>query len=147
MQMADLVLLGAGVAAAVGYAEGGRLVRSLGGWQVISWALVLAAPVLVLPEAIAILQHGLVASPTAWLGFGYVSIISQFLAFFAWYQGMSLAGVTRVNQLQLLQPFLTIFASALLLGEQITSTTLGAALIVIACVALGKKTTIKRRLS
>jgi drug/metabolite transporter (DMT)-like permease len=143
MQMADLALLGAGVSAAVGYAEGGRLARNLGGWQVISWALVLAAPVLVLPVAIAILQHGLATSPTAWLGFGYVSIISQFLAFFAWYKGMSLAGVARVGQLQLLQPFLTIFASALLLGEQITPITLGAAFTVIACVALGKKPSLR----
>ncbi|MEH2355654.1 EamA family transporter [Nostoc sp.] len=60
------------------------------------------------------------ASPTAWLGFSYVSIFSQFLAFFAWYHGMSIGGVARVSQIQLLQPFLTIIFSGLLLGEQIT---------------------------
>ncbi|MEH2087083.1 EamA family transporter [Nostoc sp.] len=63
------------------------------------------------------------ASPTAWLGFSYVSIFSQFLAFFAWYHGMSIGSVARVSQiqlLQLLQPFLTIIFSGLLLGEQIT---------------------------
>jgi drug/metabolite transporter (DMT)-like permease len=55
--------------------------------------------------------------------------------------------VARVGQIQLLQPFLTIFASALLLDEKITPITLAAACIVIASVALGKKATIQRRLS
>ncbi len=138
IQPADIALLGAVVAAAFGYAEGGQLARILGGWQVICWALVLAAPILVFPVAIAALQHGLVASPTAWLGFAYVSIISQFLAFFAWYHGMSIAGIARVSQLQLLQPFLTILFSVLLLGETITPLMLGAACIVITSVALSK---------
>lgn len=141
---ADVALLGAGVAAAVSYAEGGRLARCLGGWQVICWALVLAAPFLILPVAIAVWQHGLVASPTAWLGFGYVSIVSQFLAFFAWYQGLATGGVARVGQIQLLQPFLTIFASALLLGEAIAPITIGAATVVVTTVAFGKRQAVQR---
>ena len=145
LQSADLALLGAATAAAFGYAEGGRLARVLGGWQVISWALVLAAPLVVLPITIAVLRHGLVASPTAWLGFGYVSVISQFVAFFAWYQGLAIGGVARVGQIQLLQPFLTIFFSATLLGEKITSSTLAATMIVVASVALGKQAAIARR--
>ena len=91
------------------------------------------------------MQHGLVASPIAWLGFGYVSVISQFLAFFAWYQGLAIGGVARVGQVQLLQPFLTILASALLLGEEMTPLTLGATGVVVASVALGKKASIKRK--
>ncbi len=141
---ADMALLGSVIAAALGYAEGGRLARVLGGWQVISWALVLAAPIEVIPVTIAVLQHGLVASPIAWLGFGYVSIVSQFVAFFAWYQGLAIGGVARVGQIQLLQPFLTILASALLLGEKLTPITLGAACIVVASVALGKQASIRR---
>jgi drug/metabolite transporter (DMT)-like permease len=102
MHWADLVLLSAGLAAAVGYAEGGRLAKDLGGWQVICWALVLTAPVLVIPTAIAVRQYGLTASSSAWIGFAYVSIISQFLAFFPWYRGLALGGVARVGQVQLL---------------------------------------------
>lgn len=144
-QTADLALIGASVAAAIGYAEGGRLAQVMGGWQVISWALVLAAPFVVLPVLMATLQQGLVASPTAWLGFAYVSVISQFFAFFAWYQGLAIGGVARVSQIQLLQPFLTILASALLLGEVIAPLTIGTATLVVATVALGKKATIKRK--
>ncbi|PIG95409.1 DMT family transporter [Gloeocapsopsis sp. IPPAS B-1203] len=144
MQWADVVLLGAGMAAAISYAEGGRLARILGGWQVICWALVIAAPVLSVPFAKAVLQHGLVASPTAWLGFGYLSIISQFLAFFPWYQGLAIGGVARVGQMQLLQPFLTILASAILLGEAIAPFTLIAAMIVVTSVAIGRTSAIQR---
>ncbi|MFT4040803.1 MAG: EamA family transporter, partial [Thermomicrobiales bacterium] len=43
-QFADLLLLAAVAAAAVGYAEGGRLARDLGGWRVICWALLISAP-------------------------------------------------------------------------------------------------------
>ncbi|WNN87624.1 DMT family transporter [Gloeocapsopsis dulcis] len=145
MQWADIVLLGAGMMAAVSYAEGGRLARSLGGWQVICWALVIAAPLLIGPFAMAVLQHGLIASPRAWLGFGYVSFISQFLAFFPWYQGLAIGGVARVGQIQLLQPFLTILASAILLGEAIALFTVIAAAIVVASVAIGRTSAIRRR--
>lgn len=115
---ADFALLGAVVLAALGYAEGARVARALGGWQVICWALVLAAPFLVWPVGFAIWAHGLVATPSAWLGFAYVSLISMFLAFFAWYRGLAIGGVARVSQLQLLQPFLTLGFAALFLGER-----------------------------
>jgi drug/metabolite transporter (DMT)-like permease len=144
LQLADLALLGAVAAGAVGYAEGGRLSRTLGGWQVISWALVIAAPVISVPVAIAAWQHGLAAPPVAWLGFGYVAVVSQFLGFFAWYHGLALGGVARVSQLQLLQPFLTLLASALLLLELVTLATVLAALVVVATVAVGRKAAVAR---
>ncbi|MBN4006253.1 EamA family transporter [Nostoc sp. LPT] len=99
IQEADLLLLGAMGTAAISYAEGGCLVQILGGWQVICWALVMAFPILLIPVTYTVFQYGLVASPTAWLGFSYVSIFSQFLAFFAWYYGMSIGGVARVSQI------------------------------------------------
>ena len=139
LQMADFALLGAVAAAAIGYAEGGRLARELGGWQVICWALVLSAPVLAVPVGLTVVQHGLHASLASWLGFGYVSIFSMFLGFFAWYHGLAIGGVARVGQIQLLQPFLTLIASALWLHEPITWLTVGTAFIVVTVVALGKK--------
>lgn len=138
LQTADILLFGSIVVCGLGYAEGGRLARDLGGWQVIAWALVLSAPVLVAPVAWAVFQHGLTAPLSAWLGFGYVSLVSQFLAFILWYQGLALGGVARVSQIQLLQPFLTILAAALLLGEAITAMTLGFAFAVVAIVAAGR---------
>ncbi len=142
--IADLALVGAVVAAALGYAEGGRLARELGGAPVICWALLVAAPFLVAPVALAVARHGLVASPIAWLGLAYLSVVSMFLGFFAWYHGLALGGIARVGQIQLLQPFLTIFASALLLGEKITAVTIGFAVAVVACVAIGRKASVSR---
>lgn len=141
---ADLALFGAVAAAAIGYAEGGRLAREIGGWQVISWALVVAAPFIAVPVLLAVRSHGLDAPASAWLGFGYVALISQFLAFFAWYHGLALGGVARVSQLQLLQPFLTLLASAFLLHEQVTLLTILVALVVAVVVALGRKAAISR---
>ena len=142
--IADLALVAAVIAAALGYAEGGRLARELSGAQVICWALLISAPFLLVPVALAVYQHGLSASPTAWLGFAYVSVVSMFLGFFAWYRGLALGGIARVGQIQLLQPFLTIFASALLLGEKVTMVTIGFALTIVACVAIGRKAAVSR---
>ncbi|MEB3339101.1 MAG: DMT family transporter [Leptolyngbyaceae bacterium] len=144
IQIDDLLLLGAVAAAALGYAEGGHLSRDLGGWQVICWALVLSAPILVLPTAFSAAQHGVQASWQAWLGFAYLSVFSMFLGFFAWYHGLAIGGVARVSQMQLLQPFLTIFASTVFLHEQVTPLTITTALGVVAMVALGKKAPIVR---
>jgi drug/metabolite transporter (DMT)-like permease len=115
---ADIALLGAVALAALGYAEGARIARELGGWQVICWALLLAAPFLIVPVGLAIRAHGLEARASSWFGLVYVSVISMFLAFFAWYRGLATGGVSRVSQLQLLQPFLTLAFSALFLGER-----------------------------
>jgi drug/metabolite transporter (DMT)-like permease len=144
LHAADLALLGAVAAGALGYAEGGRLARTLGGWQVICWALLLAAPFVSIPVGVALWRHGADAPPAAWLGFAYVAVISQLLAFFAWYRGLALGGVARVSQIQLLQPFLTLLASALLLREQVTPATLLVALVVLLAVALGRRAVVAR---
>jgi len=143
LQPADLAMFGAVLAAAAGYAEGGRLAREMGGWQVISWALVLSLPVMLVPTLYFADAALLVAPPAAWLGFAYVSVISQFVAFFAWYSGMALGGVARVSQMQYLQPFLTIFASIPLLQEEITVYTVGMALLVMSLVAVGRKAPVR----
>lgn len=108
-------LLLAAVLAGAGYAEGGRLAREIGGWRVICWAVVLAAPVALI---FIVLFAELPAS--AWLGFAYVALISQLFGFFAWYQGLALAGIARVSQLQLLMPFLGLLGAALLLDEALS---------------------------
>jgi drug/metabolite transporter (DMT)-like permease len=131
---ADLYVLAAVALGALGYAEGGALSRRYGGWQVICWALVLTAPVLVPFLAAGLLRTGLEAGHDAWLGFAYVSLVSMFLAFFAWYHGLARGGVARIGQLQLAQPVLTLVWAALLLGEEVTPATVVAALAVLACV-------------
>lgn len=84
------------------------------------------------------------ASPRAWLGFGYVSIVSMFLGFLAWYRAMALGGVARLSQLQLLQPLLTLLWSALLLGEEVNRGTVGTAGLVMLCVLAGVRSRVQQ---
>jgi drug/metabolite transporter (DMT)-like permease len=144
LHLADLALLGGVILAALGYAQGARSARHLGGWQTICWVLVLALP-LTLPYALWRLAEGL-PSPdaTALAGFLYVALFSQLLGFFAWYRGLILGGVARVSQVQLLQPFLTLLGAWLLLGETISATTLGFAVLVVGWVALGRRMPIRQ---
>jgi drug/metabolite transporter (DMT)-like permease len=132
---ADLFLLGATALCAMGYAEGGALSRGLGAANTICWALVIAAPVSATVAVTAAATTGLHAGATAWLGFAYVSVISMFLAFFAWYAGLARGGVAKVGQIQLAQPVLTLVWSALILGESVGPLTLLTALAVLASVA------------
>lgn len=134
----DFLLLGAVIAAGFGYAEGARLSRELGAWQTISWALVISALVLLIP-ALETMPHSFASIGWQSLcGFAYVSVISMFLAFVVWYKGLALGGIARIGQLQLLQPFLTILAAAILLREHVSWVEVLAALIVIACVIVGR---------
>jgi drug/metabolite transporter (DMT)-like permease len=133
IEAADLLVLAAVALAALGYAEGGALSRTYGGWQVICWALVLTAPALVVPVAIAA-SHGVHAGTTQWLGFAYVALVSMFLGFFAWYHGLALGGVAKIGQIQLAQPVLTLAWAALILNERVTAAMAIAALAVLACV-------------
>jgi drug/metabolite transporter (DMT)-like permease len=131
---ADALLLLAVACAAIGYGEGGRLSRALGGGTVIAWALILAAPFLALPVARAAAAHDLAGvSARAWAGLAYVSVVSMFLGYFAFYRGLAEGGVARVSQLQLAQPLLTLAASRALLGEPLPAETLAAAAAVVAC--------------
>ena len=130
---ADLLLLGAVAAAAVGYAEGGLLARELGSWQTVSWALVLAAPLMVALAAVAVVRQPPVATPTQWAAFAYLGVVSMFLGFFAWYRGLSIGPMAQVSQVQLAQPVLSIGWAALLLGEEVTWVTLVGGLAVVAC--------------
>lgn len=144
LHLADLALFAATLAAAVGYAEGARLSQSMGGQQVISWALVLSLPVLLPITVWLALEYGLEASSRAWVGFGYVSLFSMFIGFFFWYKGLALGGIARVGQTQLLQPFLTLVGAALLLGEALEAEHFLFALAVIALVAIGRRMPVAR---
>ena len=141
-QVADLMALAAVVLGALGYAQGAVLAREMGGWRVICWALVFALPVVLPAVAVAASQAALSARPSAWAGFAYLSVVSMFLGFFAWYRGLALGGVARVSQVQLAQPVLTVAWSALLLGEHIGLATVLAGAAVLACAAASRRTRI-----
>lgn len=139
LRAGDALMLLAVAAAGLGYVEGAVLAREHGGWRVICWALLLAAPVIVPVSVLAWVLHPPVhVTSGALLGFGYVSVISMFLGFFAWYGGLARGGVARVGRLQLAQPVLTMCWAALLLSEHISTADLLAAGFVLLAVIAGR---------
>lgn len=137
---ADLFLLAAVVLCGLGYAEGGALARELGGARTICWALLLSLPVTVPITAVAAVADRPHADAGAWSALGYLTVVSMFLGFFAWYAGLARGGVAQVGQVQLAQPVLTLVWSALLLGETVTPASVAAALAVLVCVVLTQRT-------
>lgn len=135
----DLLMLAAIIVCGLGYAEGARLSRKLGGWQVISWALVLSLPVMLalalfnLPPSFAAIEM------PAWAGLVYVSLFSMLIGFFFWYRGLAQGGIAGVGQLQLLQPFFGLLLAATLLHEQVSPIMLVVTIAIVGCVAGAKK--------
>ncbi|MDR9847279.1 DMT family transporter [Herbaspirillum huttiense] len=142
--LADFALFAAVVTAAMGYAEGGRLAQTMGGQNVIAWALVVALPVM-LPVSVWLgWQYGVSASSPAWLAFAYVSLFSMFIGFFFWYKGLALGGIARVGQVQLLQPFMSLLGAAVIAHEALDASNMLFALAVIVVVAIGRRMAVRR---
>ncbi|MBT0670151.1 DMT family transporter [Novosphingobium profundi] len=138
--LGDGLMIAAIAVCGLGYAEGAVLTRALGGWQVISWALVLSIPFALVGTVAFWPLAGLGGvAPASWLGLGYVSVFSMLIGFIFWYRGLSLGGIARVGQLQLLQPFLGLGLAAFLLREHVAPSMLVATLIVVGCVAGAKR--------
>ena len=137
--MGDALMLLAIALCGLGYAEGGRLARTLGGWQVISWALVLSLPLMLLASLWWWPVRLTTVSLPGWLSLAYVALFSMFLGFVFWYRGLAQGGIAAVGQLQLLQPLLGVVLAAALLHEQVSAAMLIVTLAVVLCVAGAKK--------
>ena len=135
----DLLMVAAVVICGLGYAEGAVLSRRLGGWQVISWALLLSLPLMAViawfsqPDSLA----GI--APSAWWGLGYVTVFSMLLGFVFWYRGLALGGIARVGQLQLLQPLFGLALASTVLGEAVAPMMVVTTGCVLGCVALARR--------
>ncbi|MER1975194.1 DMT family transporter [Pseudocitrobacter faecalis] len=116
----DLLMFAAVLACGLGYAEGAKLTRILGGWQVISWALILSLPFMLIASFVTMPATFSGIGLPAWIGLGYVSLFSMLIGFIFWYKGLATGGIAIVGQLQLLQPFLGLSLSAMLLNEAVS---------------------------
>jgi drug/metabolite transporter (DMT)-like permease len=131
----DLLMLLAILVCGLGYAEGAKLSRTLGGWQVICWALVLALPGMLALTWLTFPPSLATITLPAWVSLGYVSLFSMLIGFVFWYRGLAQGGIAAVGQLQLLQPFFGLALAATLLHEQVSFGMLAVTLAVILCVA------------
>jgi drug/metabolite transporter (DMT)-like permease len=135
----DLLMVAAILLCGLGYAEGSTLSRRHGGWQVISWALVLALPVMAVVALATLPGSWSRIGLPAWLGLAYVSVFSMLVGFVFWYRGLALGGIAGVAQLQLLQPFFGLALAGLLLHEPVAWTMVAVTALVVLCVAGAKR--------
>jgi drug/metabolite transporter (DMT)-like permease len=135
----DLLMLAAISICGLGYAEGARLSRRLGGWQVICWTLVFSLPVMIPLVVITMPAAFDGVGASAWTGLAYVSLFSMLIGFVFWYRGLALGGIAAVGQLQLLQPFFGLGLAAMFLHETVSWMMLAVTLGVVACVAGARK--------
>jgi drug/metabolite transporter (DMT)-like permease len=135
----DLLMVAAILSCGLGYAEGAVLSRRIGGWQVISWALVLSLPFMGFLAAVTMSDVWTGISVPAWISLGYVSVFSMLVGFVFWYRGLALGGIAGVGQLQLLQPFFGLLLAGFLLREPIALSMVGVTIIVVCCVAGAKR--------
>jgi drug/metabolite transporter (DMT)-like permease len=135
----DLLMVAAILLCGLGYAEGATLSRRLGGWQVISWALLLALPVMAIVALATLPGSWSEISLPVWAGLAYVSVFSMLVGFVFWYRGLAIGGIAGVGQLQLLQPFLGLTLAGLLLHEPVAGAMIAVTAIVVLCVAGAKQ--------
>lgn len=128
------LMIAAILACGLGYAEGARLSRRLGGWQVISWALLIALPIMAVIALATLPASWAEVGGDAWLGLGYVSVFSMLIGFVFWYRGLAVGGIAGVGQLQLLQPFFGLLLAAWILGENVSPSMIAVTLAVVLCV-------------
>lgn len=135
----DLLMVAAIVLCGLGYAEGAALSRRLGGWQVISWALLLALPLMVPIVLWTWPPTWSGVSVPAWVGLAYVSVFSMFVGFIFWYRGLAIGGIARVGQLQQLQPFFGLALAGFLLHEPVAWSMIAATVLVVICVFFARR--------
>lgn len=134
----DLLMLIAIILCGLGYADGARLSRTLGGWQVISWSLLISLPIM-LPIAIITMPKSFeYVSVSSWIGLAYVSIFSMLIGFIFWYRGLAQGGIAAISQLQLFQPFIGLGLTSMLLNESISWTILFVTIAAVICVVGAK---------
>ncbi|NVC34268.1 DMT family transporter [Serratia marcescens] len=135
----DALMVGAVLLCGLGYAEGAVLSRRIGGWQAISWALVVALPLTLAATWLAAPAAWPVVSGAAWLSLVYVSVFSMWIGFIFWYRGLAQGGIAAVGQLQLLQPFFGLALAGWLLHETVQPMMIAVMAGVVVCVFGAKR--------
>lgn len=135
----DFWLLAAGLSASLGYVLSARLSRLMSAGATVSWALILTLP-LSIAGTWWTWKTGIGAPDAAAIGaLLYLGYFSMFAGFLFWNAGLAMGGIARVGQIQLLQTFVTLALSALLLSERISVMTVLFAVAVAIVVWLGRK--------
>jgi len=141
----DLFLLAAVVCGGVGYTYSGKLARLMPGWEVISWAVVLSLPLSIAAVILTWPTDAAAISARVWTAILYAGLMAQFVGFFLFNAAMAMAGISRIGQIGLLQPFFVVLLAALFAREPIDLLTILFAAAVVTTVAVGTRLRVVRR--
>jgi drug/metabolite transporter (DMT)-like permease len=140
----DLFLLATVVFGGIGYTLSGKATALMPGWEVISWSVVMYAP-LTLIATILLWPANIAAVPAPqWGALFYVALVSQYLSFFVYNVAMLRIGVARAGQMLLLQPFTVVALAWPVNGEPIALKTLAFAAAVVVVVMIGQRMRVTR---
>jgi len=140
----DFLLIVAVLLAGMGYALAAALSRTIPGWQVISWAVVVSLP-LAIPATVAWWPVDAASVPaSAWGAVVFSGVFVLFVGYALWNVALAWGGVARVGQVQLLQPFVTFLIAIPLLGETVDAPMVAFAVAVAIVVALGRRASVTR---
>jgi len=140
----DLFLLATVVIGAIGYTLSGKATALMPGWEVISWSVVMYAP-LALVCTILLWPATITSVPAPqWSALLYVALVSQYLSFFVYNVAMLRIGVARAGQMLLLQPFTVVALAWPVNGEPIELKTLLFAAAVVVVVMIGQRMRVTR---
>ena len=145
LQTADIYLLLSIVSAAFGYVEGGRLAKSIGGWNTICWGLIVSIPAASL--ILAVSGHTGLGHPTleAATAFCYISFGSLLFGMFLWYKALSGGNMAKVAQIQLMQPVISVIISCWILREHLSRSIFITIIAVLSCTLLTQTSSMTRR--
>ncbi len=141
----DLFLLAAVVCGGIGYTYSGKLARLMPGWEVISWAVVLSLPLSIAAVILTWPTDAAAISARVWTAILYAGLMAQFVGFFLFNAAMAMAGISRIGQIGLLQPFFVVLLAALFAREPIDLLTILFAAAVVTTVAVGTRLRVVRR--
>ena len=140
----DLFLLAAVVCGGIGYTYSGKLARLMPGWEVISWAVVLSLPLSVAAVILTWPTEAGAISARVWVAMLYAGLMAQFVGFFLFNAAMGMAGISRIGQIGLLQPFFVVLIAALVAREPVDPLTILFAIAVVVTVAAGTRMRVRR---
>jgi len=140
----DFLLMSATIFSALGYAEGAEISRFMSPKLVISWTVVIALPINAAVTYLTFEPNYLNAPMMYWQSLLFLGLFSMYIGFFFWYEGLSLGGISRVSQVQLTQPFITLIFANLILSEKLEAINFIFAALVVFSVFLGKQMLVRR---
>ena len=102
-----------------------------------TWAVLITLPVVIPLSFFHFYNNAnevLHMSTSAWFSVSYLALVSQSLGMFLWFKVLAIGPMEKIALLQLLQPFITLFAAIILLQENVVNSTWVTAVLVAICI-------------